>query len=282
MRSKNMFKRLSIMFVTAAVLLSASTFAFAAPADDIIKVKRDILISKEMVVNDVVVIHGSVTVYGRVEGNVVIVGGSLYLKEGAKVRGHVVIIGGEIVRDPTAEIAGKTTQIYFPRFLPSLATFLTGGWIAVWAAISVMVLLGFLGLAILLVALIPEHIGAAVSALERSFAAMLLWGVFWVIMIAPVAILLAISIVGIILIPLQVLLVALAFLIGYITSAIYIGRNVFIRFKKVSPPFVDAILGILILYAVGFVPLFGAVIKAIFLIAGFGAVMTTRFGTVGK
>ena len=282
MRSKNMFKRLSIMFVTAAVLLSASTFAFAAPADDIIKVKRDILISKEMVVNDVVVIHGSVTVYGRVEGNIVIVGGSLYLKEGAKVRGHVVIIGGEIVRDPTAEIAGKTTQIYFPRFLPSLATFLTGGWIAVWAAISVMVLLGFLGLAILLVALIPEHIGAAVSALERSFAAMLLWGVFWVIMIAPVAILLAISIVGIILIPLQVLLVALAFLIGYITSAIYIGRNVFIRFKKVSPPFVDAILGILILYAVGFVPLFGAVIKAIFLIAGFGAVMTTRFGTVGK
>jgi hypothetical protein len=161
-----------------------------------------------------------------------------------------------------------------------MSTLLAGGWIAAWAAISLMVLLGFLGLSILLVALIPGNMGSAVSALERSFGSMLLWGVFWIIMIAPIALLLAISIVGIVLIPVQVLVVSLAFLIGYIVSAIYIGKSVFMSLKKASVPFVDAIFGILILHAVGFVPVFGSVVKAIFLIAGFGAVVKTKFGTV--
>lgn len=275
-----MLKRISTAFVAVALLCAVALSAYAAQAEDIIKVKRDVLISKEMVVNDVVVIHGSVTVYGRIEGNVVIIGGSLYLKEGARVRGHAVIIGGQIEKDATAQIAGKTTQVYFPRFLPSMATLLAGGWIAAWAAISVMVLLGFLGLSILMVALIPGNMSSAVGALERSFGTMLLWGVFWIIMIAPIALFLAISIVGIVLIPVQVLLVSLAFLIGYIVSAIYIGKNVFLSLKKASVPFVDAIFGILILHAVGFVPLFGSVIKVVFIIAGFGAVVTTKFGTV--
>jgi hypothetical protein len=274
-----MGKLFAAVLVIAAILFSMALPAFAASVEDIIKVKRDVLISKDMVVNDVVVLHGSVTVYGRIEGNVIIVGGSLYMKEGARVRGHAVIIGGQLEKDATAKIAGKTTQVYFPRFLPSMATLLAGGWIAAWAAISVMALLGFLGLSILLVALIPGNMGAAVGAMERSFGAALLWGVFWIIMIAPVALFLAISIVGIVLIPVQVLLVALAFLIGYIVSAIYIGKNVFQTLKRASAPFVDAILGILILHAVGFVPLFGAVLKAIFLIAGFGAVVTTKFGS---
>jgi hypothetical protein len=274
-----MIRRLSIVAITAAVAMLVASTVLAAGSEDVIRVNRDILISKEMTVNDVIVLNGSVTVYGRIEGNVVIVRGSLFLKEGARVRGHAVIIGGQLERDPTAEITGKTTQVFFPRFLPSAATLLTGGWIAVWAAISVAVLLGFLGISILLIALIPGNMSSVVSALERSFAKALLWGVFWIVMIAPMAFFLAISIVGVILIPLQILLVALAFLIGYIVSAIYIGKNIFLSLKKDSPTFVDAILGILILHAVGFVPIVGAVIKAVFLIAGFGAVITTKFGT---
>lgn len=274
-----MGKRFAAVFMMTAILSLTAFSVLAAPAEDVIKIKRDVLISKDMVVNDVVVLHGSVTVYGRIEGSVVIVGGSLYMKEDARVRGHVVIIGGQIEKDASASIAGKTTQIYLPSFLPSMATLLAGGWIAAWAAISLMVLLGFLGLSVLLVALIPGNMGSAVCALERSFGAMLLWGVFWIVMIAPLALFLAISIVGIILIPVQVLLVALAFLVGYIVSAIYIGKNIIRSLKRESVPFVDAIIGILILHAVGFVPLFGAVLKAIFLIAGFGAVVTTKFGS---
>ena len=96
----------------------------------------------------------------------------------------------------------------------------------------------------------------------------------------PIAALLAISIIGILLIPLEILLVALAFIIGYIASAIFIGQNILLSFKKVSTHlFVDAIIGILILFVVGLVPIVGQVVKILFLVAGFGAVVTTRFGT---
>lgn len=273
-----MFKRLSVFIVLVILIFSASP-AFAG-GQDIIKIVTDIDIPGDMVAGEVVAVGGNIDVSGRVENNVVAVGGSVTLKAGSYVGGQVVVVGGEFTKDPSAAVGGKVTQVYIPRFVPSLGNLLKGGWLAVWLTISVMVLLGFLGLTVLLIALIPDHVGAAVNALERSFVAMLLWGALWIIMIVPVAVLLAISIVGIVLIPLEVLLVVLAMIIGYIASGIYIGKNILLTLKKSPPPFVDAIVGILILSLVGFVPLIGPIIKVSFLVAGFGAVLTTRFGTL--
>jgi len=199
---------------------------------------------------------------------------------------QVVLIGSSLDKDPSATIGGKTTQIDVPSFIPlglSLKNFFNGGWIVVWAAISVMVLLGFLGLAILIAALIPDHIGTAVSALEKSFASMFLWGILWAFLAGLTIVLLAITIVGIILIPLAVIIITLAWIIGYIASAIFIGKNVMIYFKKKAPAFVDAIFGIMLLFLAGLIPLVGPlIIKPIFLFAGFGAVLTTRFGTLKR
>lgn len=274
-----MRKYLAILFALTFLACSFIQPAFAK-GQDIIKMNSDIEIAKDRIANDVVVVGGNITIYGRVEGNVVAVGGSVILKPRSHVGQQIVVVGGDIVKDPTAEVAGKITQIFMPNFLPSLINFLKGGWVSLWATLSALVLFGFLGLAILLSALIPEHIGTAVNALERSFMMMVLWGIIWIVLIVPIAFLLAISIIGIVLIPLEFLLVVLAFIIGYIASAISIGRNIFLAFKKIPPPFVDAVLGIMILFFIGFVPVVGVVLKAIFLIAGFGAVMTTRFGTI--
>ncbi len=274
-----MVKRRLCLALVSLLVCSAST-ALAKEQSSIVKMNKDIEVSQGMVVNDVIAIGGNITVWGRVENNLVAVGGSVILKPGSYVGEQVVVVGGDLVKDTSAEVAGRITQVYMPHFIPSLTNLLRGGWIALWAAISLLALLGFLGLAILLAALIPEHIGTAVNALEHSFMSMLLWGVLWTILIVPIAVLLAISIIGIILIPLEILLVALALIIGYIASAIFIGKNILLSFKKLSPPFVDAILGILILFLIGFVPVVGPIIKSLFLLAGFGAVLTTRFGTI--
>jgi putative Mn2+ efflux pump MntP len=245
-----------------------------------VKVASDIEIAGTMTANDVVAVGGNITVSGRVDGNLVAVGGSVTLNADSYVGGDLVVVGGELTKDPKAVVVGKITQVYMPRFIPSITGFLKNRWIALWATISMLVLIGFLGLAVLLVALIPDHMGTAVNTLERSFLASLLWGFAWLVMIVPIAVLLAISIIGVILIPLEVVLVVLAMILGYIASAVFIGKNVLLSFKKAPPPFVDALLGILILFLIGFVPLVGPVIKAAFLVAGFGAIVTTRFGTV--
>ncbi len=265
----------TLVFLT--VFCATSVFA---KNKDVVRVNSDIEVSRDTTLDNVVAVGGNVTVLGRVEGNVIAVGGSVFLKPASYVGEQVVAVGGSVSKDPSAEVGKKITEIEMPGFIPSMASVLGSGWLALWATISILALLGFLGLAVLFAALIPEHIGTAVNALEQSFVKMLLWGVLWVLLIVPIAVLLAISIIGIMLIPLEMLLAALALIIGYIASAIFIGKNILLAFKKFPPPLVDAILGILILFLIGFVPIIGPLVKSVFIIAGFGAVLATRFGTV--
>jgi hypothetical protein len=273
----DMQKKISIFIIICLALFLASS-AFARERD-IIRMNTDIDVPQNMVVNDVVAIGGNISVSGRVENNVVAVGGSVTLKAGSYVGGEVVVVGGEIFKDQAATVGEKVTQIYMPRFIPSVVEFLQGKWIVLWATISILALLGFLGIAILFAALIPEHIGAIVKIMERSFMIMFLWGLLWSILIVPITVLLAISIVGIILIPVVILLIAIALIIGYIASAVFVGKKILSSFKKIRLPFINVIVGILILSAIGFVPIIGPVVKIIFLMAGFGAVLLTRFGT---
>ncbi|MFA6142034.1 MAG: hypothetical protein WC738_01920 [Candidatus Omnitrophota bacterium] len=273
-------RRLAILF--AAVIISLSSPSAFAKGQDILKVNKDIEVPKDVSVGDVVAIGGNVTVYGNVQNNIIAVGGSVILMPNSCVGEQIVVVGGELVKDPSAEIGGKVTQVYLPNFVPSFATMLKGGWIALWATISLLALLGFLGLAVLLVALIPEHIGTVVNIIECSFVKMFLWGALWTILIVPIAVMLAISLVGIALIPLEILFVVLALIIGYIAVAIFIGNHIFMVFKKKVHPFVGAISGILTLFLMGFLPLIGPIAKIIFLTAGFGAVINTRFGTIKR
>lgn len=273
-----MRKLLAAAAVAVMVVLACAP-AFAA-GEDIVKFYKDAVIPQNMVAGDVVVLGGSVTVFGRVERSITALGGFVILKPGSYVGGEVVSIGGEVIKEPGAELAGRATTIYMPHFIPSFATLLKGGWLALWATISVLALVGFLGLAVLLIALIPDHLKAVVKSLDVSFGIMLLWGVVWMILIVPIAVLLAISIIGVILIPVEILLIVLALIIGYIAVAIFIGKHILASFIKKPLPFVDALFGILVLFLVGFVPVVGALVKGLLLVAGFGAVLVTRFGTV--
>ncbi len=53
----------------------------------------------DSVFTNVVVKGGDLTVYGYVDGDVLVVGGTLYVKEGARITGNVRIINGDYVRD---------------------------------------------------------------------------------------------------------------------------------------------------------------------------------------
>jgi len=275
-----MIRLASVFFAVAVILCAFFVSSVFAENPDIIRLGTDIDVPKSMVAGDVVAIGGNITVSGKVEKDVVAVGGSVALMANSYVGGEVVVVGGRLTKDASAQVRGEMTRIYMPHFLPSFVNMLKGGWLAVWVTMKVLALLGFLGLAILLVALVPGNLKSAVAALERSFIAMLIWGMLWMILIVPIAVLLAISIVGIVLIPLEILMLAIAMIIGYIVSAIFIGKRIFLSLKKESLAFADVIAGILLLAIVGFVPFVGALVIAVFLIAGFGAVLTTRFGTV--
>lgn len=276
-------KKISLIVCTILIMHGTAVSAFAAERN-IVKIASDVKVERGTTVNDIVVIDGKVDVSGRVDGNIVVIGGALKLSPSASVGQEIVLIGAGIDMDPSAVISGKITEINMPSSVPllsSLSSLFNGGWIVAWAAISIMALLGFLGLAVIAAALAPGHMGIVVKALEKSFASMFLWGILGAFLAGLFLVLLAITIVGIVLIPIAIVVITLAWIVGYIASAIFIGKNVRAYYKKGPQPFIDAVLGMALLFLAGFLPVLGPfVIKPIFLFAGFGAVFTTRFGTI--
>ncbi len=60
----------------------------------------------EIIRAHVVVKGGDLTVYGAVEGDALVVGGTLYVKNGGKISGNARVINGEIVKDEDGFIGG--------------------------------------------------------------------------------------------------------------------------------------------------------------------------------
>jgi len=270
-------KKIIALFLVGIAAAAFSSFAWAE-GTNIVRINQNIEIAPEVTAEDVVAIRGDITVYGRVRGSVVSIGGTIYLKALSVVDGEVVAVGGEIVRDPQAHISGRITQVGIPKMQPLMKTLLQGKWIAVLTAMSILIFLGFLGLSLLLLAFLPKHMETIVFSLQSSFLLMLVWGIAWIVLVIPIAIVLAISIVGLIFIPFEIVLVILALIIGYIAAGLFIGKNVSVSFKKSVPIWLEAIIGLALLYCIGFIPVIGGIVKGLFLLAGFGAVITSRFG----
>ncbi len=56
--------------------------------------------------SNVVVKGGDLTVFGRITGDVLVVGGDLYIREGAYIGGNIKVINGNVVKDEDAVVVG--------------------------------------------------------------------------------------------------------------------------------------------------------------------------------
>lgn len=64
----------------------------------------------ETITGNVVVKGGDLTVFGRVEGDVLVVGGTLYVKNGARITGNARVINGDVVREEDGVVEGYVDQ----------------------------------------------------------------------------------------------------------------------------------------------------------------------------
>jgi len=62
------------------------------------------------ITSNVVVKGGDLTVYGKVDGDVLVVGGSLYVKDGGRITGNARVINGTIVKENGGIIDGYTDK----------------------------------------------------------------------------------------------------------------------------------------------------------------------------
>ena len=80
--------------------------------EEVVSIGQDRVIREdEVITGDVVVVGGNLTVYGRVKGDAVCVGGDLVVGPKATVRGDLVNVGGKAQIDPAAHIRGKKVNV---------------------------------------------------------------------------------------------------------------------------------------------------------------------------
>ncbi|MGB9612831.1 MAG: hypothetical protein ACPL4K_01460 [Candidatus Margulisiibacteriota bacterium] len=124
----------------------------------LIKIGESITIPEGAQVKSVVAVGGSITVYGEVLDDVVVVGGSIYLKDSAIVGGDVVAVGGKVMKEPGAIAKGDIVEVSIGAITPIVSFLAKGGILKGLAFFWVLNAIGFLALAIILVALFTPQL----------------------------------------------------------------------------------------------------------------------------
>jgi hypothetical protein len=266
---------LGLLFVTPA--------AGATEDKSIIKIGSDVTIEAGQKARNVVTIGGQITVSGSVDESVVAIGGSVVLTKTALVGGNVIALGGVIVVARDATVGGSITEINSSNLYDTLTTALSSeweGWSWIFAIISLSIFIVILVLAILIVALLPRPVRIISEAINENTFKVILCGLLGLVLIAPLAILLTISVVGIALIPLEVIIVVCSTVLGFIAVGQMVGSKLLHLFKRPNPGMIrETFWGLIILWLIGWVPYVGWMVKAIAIVIGLGATLITRFGT---
>jgi len=279
-------RKILLLCMASVVLFSCAGLADAADVvkgESIVRVGEDIHVPVGVTAKSVVAIRGNIYVRGSVEEDVVAVVGDIRLYPTASVGEDAVTIGGSIIKDEGARIGGDLIDISVGRrmrgMLRNVLPYAGALPVAGFVIFRLMLLAGFLGLAALIISFVAKYIGVIGARIEKNWWKALLWGLLGSILIAPVIVFLAISVIGIPLILVVVILVSAAMVMGYVAVAQIIGRKLVKAAKKKKlTAMMEVLLGIAVLFMIDLIPLIGALVRAAVLLIGFGGALTTKLG----
>ena len=235
------------------------------------------------VAGDLVVVLGELSLgpSAVVDGQVVLVGGNLDVKPGAVARQDLVVVGGNLDAPPRFRPGGEQFVFGFRALGAGVRSFLpwlTGGLLLgrpivpslpwVWGVLGVLFLV-YLG--VLLVFEKPVRASAEVLAATPLRA--LVTGTAVMVLMGPIVLLLAATVVGLLAVPFAFCAVVVAALIGRIAAARWLGTRVVAEEESAGRgAFVRSfVIGSAIVTLAYMVPILGGVVWALFGAAGLGA-----------
>lgn len=265
----------------------------------------------EAIDGDVVAVGGRVDVYGRIGGDVVAIGGDVELHDGAVVEGDAVSVGGRVVSDGTAIVEGQRVSVDLGipftgmgwgfgiphRERPRLLSF---GFSLAWMIAAVIFSVIFYAVSGKRLEVVSRRVDAEPG---QSFLIGLLaaFGTPFGLLIS--IILLAVTVIGIFLLPILVIALVLMWTGAFVAVSLAVGRrlaNARASTDDLTPshsPYQQLVIGVLVLYAPAlfasilgidgsflrpFSVVFGVLGKFVLIFAtvlGYGAILTSRFGT---
>jgi hypothetical protein len=269
--------------------LLAPAPAKASNGNDIVSYGNSVTIREgQEVTGDLVVFGGDAKVYGHVDGDAVVMGGDLYIAPSGQVDGSTVAFGGSVDNESTQtgghhKHQGGGIIPPIPKITPlpdnsdgsdqSTNDYTVNGPPTAWYT-----LLGVLGiLSLLAFAIAPGTVRLVRDEFVRRPLVGTVVGFCWPFILTAVMIALAITIIGIVLMPAVLVAVAVAYLLGRAAIAQLLGRRLFEVANVIEPaPLATTALGLVIITVVeAFLPYIwmGIVLEAIVSAIAIGAAM---------
>jgi hypothetical protein len=193
----------------------------------------------EEIQDAVVAIGGSLRVAGRIRSGALVVGGDVHLLPTAEVDGELLLVGGTLIRDQGARLTGSVSYVSLGDWSRSVGLFdwrprlefgRAGRWLSLAATVFRVALLAALMLLVLLIARAPvARVGrAAAAAPVRAAIIGLAAEVLFLPLLLVGSIAIGITIIGLpfvfLLIPLACATAFAALLLGYTALACRIGE----------------------------------------------------------
>ncbi len=241
----------------------------------------------------VVAIAGNAEAHGEVGDAVVAVMGDVKIGPGAVVRGDVVSVGGKIEIAEDAQIKGEIIEVsvaQYPILVPlhGVADWLRHcvlkfrllapqpGWYWVVAIV-------FLVLYLLIAAATPRPVAACVTELTQRPATTFLLGLLMKLLLPLVFIILAITGIGMVVVPFILAAVFIAGLIGKVALLQYLGEKLLRVFGvAVARPILALLAGFAVITLLYMVPLLSLLIYTLIGTWALGAAVTATFSGVRK
>jgi uncharacterized RDD family membrane protein YckC len=264
---------------------------------DVVRVGQDFTLGAGEEARDVVVIMGNATIDGHVRDLVVVMGtvqlgpaaiidrtltsiaGGVRVAEGAMVGREVVVIGGSLDAPPSFN-PGREHIVINPPFLGAqmnaVMTYLTRGlmwgrvivpslfW--VWAFVAV-----FFVVYLAVNLLVDGPVAAATEALEQKTLTAFGTGMLALLVLGPVSFLLAISVVGLPVIPVLHFALLAAAIVGKVAIFRWLGRRAWSGDSSPMYSTITFAIGFAIVTLIYMIPILGLAAFALFSVLGLGA-----------
>jgi len=284
--------RIFVMLAPAAlglVLLAAPAPAAAKQGNDLVSFGNDVVVREgQEVMGDLVVFGGNAKVYGHVDGDAAVMGGDLYIAPSGEVDGSTVAFGGSVDNESSSSNSGSGRHHTHVNPVPAVPVPAVPivpdntdnvndngpptAWYTLLAILGILSLLAF--------AVAPGTVRMLRDELVRRPVVGTVIGFTWPFLLVVVMIALAITVIGIVLMPAVVVAVVVAYLVGRATVAQLLGRRLFDVANSVEPsPLATAALGLVIITVVeALLPLWmGIVLEACVSCVAMGAAMLPLF-----
>ena len=247
---------------------------------NLIRFGGSVIVLEKQVVENAISFGGNVTVSpnAKVVDTAIAFGGDVLIQKGARVEGDAYSFGGKIVQEPGAIITGERAT-FSDRYgmMDNRGrhrnSFFVNYFFSTIFRICAAIFAGILGLILLQTS--PQFIPNLATKLRQNTGLAALWGMGTIVSFVVATVFLAITLIGIPLIPLLILTVAITALVGSLGVALFVDQSlVRNRNWSLSQQF---LVGLLTLSVLSLIPFFGGLVVLLINLFGLGIVLLSQF-----